>query len=72
MNMYQIFRKHQNGFFSFSADVLKFHKQITVEKNLHGLYVLKINDKFQASFPENQYEDAVIYFGNKITSNNLR
>ena len=67
MNLYAHFRKYQHGFFSSAEDVLKFHKSVTVEKNIHGLHVLRVNGSFQASFTDSEYEDAVIYYGNKET-----
>lgn len=65
--MYKTLRKHQHGFFSCATDVLKFHKEIEVTKNVYGLNVLKIDGSFQASFKDEDYEDAVIYYGNKLT-----
>lgn len=62
--MYKTFRKFQHSFFYSSEDVLKhFSKRFELSTNQHGLFVLKVDGKFVASFYPHQKEDAILYYG---------
>ena len=65
--MYDILRKNQNTYFSSAEDVLKWYsKSFALFKNEStGLWILKIDGLFKASFAEEEKEDAVLFFGNQ-------
>ena len=63
--MYKSLRKSQHSFFSSAKAVLKYYPSFSVEENNHGLMVLKIGGKFVASVNRSEFEDAVVYFGNR-------
>lgn len=69
--MYKLMRKSQNGFYSTAADVLKHQPDFVVYSNAKGLYVLEIEGKFKASFHPNEYEDAIIFYGNQKVQRDL-
>lgn len=66
MNKYQRMQKHQNTFFTSAEDVLAFYKEIEVKQNKRGLYYLTICGSFKASFPEEEKEDAILFYGNQL------
>lgn len=64
--MYKTMLKNQTTFFSFSDDALGFFKgRFHVSTNANGLYVLKLDDKFVASFKPEEKEDAILYYANR-------
>lgn len=65
MSMYKSLLKSQHGFFSSAKGVLKYYTGFSIEENIHGMMVLKINGNFAASVNPSELEDAVIYFGNR-------
>lgn len=69
--MYKLMRKSQNGFYSTAADVLKHQKSFKVYSNSKGLYVLEDEKGFRASFRPNEYEDAIIFYGNQKVQRDL-
>ena len=64
--MYKTMLKNQNTFFSFAEDAITFFKgRVHVSTNYHGLYVLKLDGKFIASFKAEEKDDAILYYANR-------
>ena len=71
MNMYKIMQKQKHTFFTSAEDVLAFCKEIEVKQNKHGLYYLTIDGSFKASFPREEAEDAILFYGNQLVQQRL-
>lgn len=72
MNMYKAMMKNQTTFFSFPNHALEFFKgRFELTTNEHGLYVLKLDGDFIASFKPEEKEDAILYYTNRQISREI-